>query len=285
MALFDLCCFSAFRLQESGPIMTHILRFARAEYRMLANNHLHKYAAGHALVHYPSGAVCTYIPKNGCTNLRYSLALAHGCITGPEDFGWIHNNNTTFQAELADLVRAPYTFVFLRCPLARLASVFLDKIVGRTIEAWHLYRLADGAFDRDNASFRDFCALMEAPKYRNSNPHWRPQSDFLVYETYDDYFALSGFDAAARRIKDRCGLVLHDTRAFSDHGLGRYETADLPGAADLPIAELAEMQRQGRSPTHAMLYDNALIDRISHIYAADLTLYRDTCGETGLLFP
>ncbi len=265
--------------------MTRLLRHARTDITTLAQNGPHMFAARQALVHYPSGAVYTFIPKNGCTNMRYSLALAHGCIAGPEDFAWIHLNNPTFQATLSDLVRAPYTFIFLRCPLERLASVFLDKIAGKTPEAWPLRRLTRDAFDLDDLTFRDFCTLMETPKYRNSNAHWRAQVDFLVYEHYDDWFDLRRFDDAIVKIRDRIGLEVHDTRALSDHGTDRYTLVNEGCYADRTVAELTAMQRAGESPAHAALYDDELIVRMQTCYGEDIRLYRSKFGEDGLLFP
>lgn len=125
--------------------MTGLLRYARGEEVALSQNGAHGFAAQHALVHYTSGAVYSFIPKNACSTMRYSMAIANNCISGPEDWTWIHKNNGTFVATLPELVRAPYSFVILRCPHARLASVFLDKIVDRTPELWQLYRkMRDG---------------------------------------------------------------------------------------------------------------------------------------------
>ena len=61
--------------------------------------------------------------------MRLSLAFYNGCVDDTADFGWIHSNNATFRADLASLAGASYTFVILRCPYARLASGYLDKIV------------------------------------------------------------------------------------------------------------------------------------------------------------
>jgi hypothetical protein len=105
------------------------LRFPKRRHVALAKNAAHQFAARHALSIYGARAIYSFIPKNGCSTLRFSVACANGCIDGPSDIDWIHSNNLTFSATLHELVTAQYTFTVLRCPYSRLASVYLDKIV------------------------------------------------------------------------------------------------------------------------------------------------------------
>jgi len=260
-----------------------LLRYARAELVPLARNSAHGAAADQALVHYPTGAVYSFIPKNACSTLRYSFALANGCIAGPEDWVWIHPNNGTFRASLRELVTAPYTFTVLRCPYARLASVFLDKIVGRTPEFWGLYRrMADG-LDPEETTFRDFVTALERPGELAANIHWRPQAELLVYERYDDVFALERFGDAVGRLAAR-GIAVADARALTGHGTGHL-TAETGDFADTPLHALTEMRRAGRVPAHAALYDMGLIARVRALFEADMTLYQTLCGAGDMLFP
>ena len=108
------------------------LNYTANSYVKLNKNMQHKLAQNHALRIYKSNSIYSFIPKNGCSTMRLSLALANGCISDPKDFEWIHNNSLTFSADLPSLLLADYTFVILRCPFARLASVYLDKIVSTT---------------------------------------------------------------------------------------------------------------------------------------------------------
>jgi hypothetical protein len=267
------------------PLSVRRFRFAGAEYVNLRQNSAHNFAARQALVHYPSGAVYSFIPKNGCTTLRYSLALAHGMIDGPEDFVWIHENNPTFAADLRDLITTPYSFVILRCPHARLASVFLDKIVGRTPEAWQLRKLAGEELKLGDLTFRTFAEMVKLPRNRKANPHWREQTDFLVYDDYDGWFQLEAFAEAAQQIEARTGLVLHDTRGMMRHGTDQYSLESAECFADTSLDDIAAMRREGRSPAHKALYDPDLITTVSAMYKTDIELYRDHFGAGGLLFP
>lgn len=262
-----------------------LLRYARKEQVLLQRNSAHSFAASHALACYQSDAIYTYIPKNGCSTLRLSLAIANGCVAGPEDVIWIHANNPTFVASLRDLARARFTFTVLRCPFSRLASVFLDKILSRRPEYWALDRLENDQLDPATLSFRAFVDLLSAPRRIKANVHWRPQIDFLVYETYDAYFAFEDFAAAAEGIEAGAGIEVVDARPLTRHGTDRF-TLETEGCfADTPLAELDEMRRGGRLPAHAALYDDALSAQVAGLYATDIRLYSRKLDAAGLMFP
>ncbi|WP_245624924.1 sulfotransferase family 2 domain-containing protein [Jannaschia seosinensis] len=262
-----------------------MLRHPRNAKTALEKNAAHRFAATQALVCYPTDTVYTFIPKNACSTLRLSLAAANGCVAGPEDWTWIHPNNRTFSATLRELLTARFTFVILRCPHARLASVFLDKIVSKTTEFWDLYRLENDGLDEFRTTFRRFVATIEKPKNLRANIHWRPQEEFLVYERYDAYFQMERFGDAVPQIEQQGGIALIDARPLTRHGTERFDLVSDLCYADTPLAELAEMKRQGKAPAHAALYDDRLAARVARIYAADLALYSGLFGTPDLLFP
>lgn len=265
--------------------MTGLLRYARSEDLTLSQNKAHGFAAHYALVHYRSGAVYSFIPKNACSTLRYSMAVANNCIAGPEDWTWIHLNNGTFAASLPELVRAPFSFVVLRCPHARLASVFLDKIVDKTPELWQLYRLTRDGFDPDALTFRDFVTLLGEEELLKANIHWRPQQDFLVYEQYSHVFALERFREAAPILQEAIGFTVQDACSLTGHGTDRVKMIHEGAFADTPIAELAQMKRGGKLPAHGQLYDPALARRVANLYTGDMTLYAAHLDARLLSFP
>jgi hypothetical protein len=262
-----------------------LLRFAGRDKVPLAQNAAHRFAAQQALVCYRTDTVYSFIPKNGCSSLRLSLAMANGCIAGPEDWTWIHPNNTTFAASLRELVTARFTFVVLRCPFARLASLFLDKIVSRQPEYWTLFRLEGDRLTPDTLTFRGFVGLLGKPGRLKANIHWRPQSNFLVYAEYDGWYALEDFATAIREIEERAGFPVHDARPLTQHGTDRFTLLEGDGYADTPLSEIERMQQQGQSPSHAALYDAALVAAVARLYAGDIALYRNRFGASGLTFP
>lgn len=271
--------------------MANLLRHARKIRAALANNPQHQFAARHALVHFDSGAVFTYIPKNACSTLRYSLGLANGALTGPDDIDWIHNNNGTYLATPMQLAIAPYTAVFLRCPYARIVSVFLDKFVDQRRPFWAYIsnRLQDTA--PPQLTFRAFIHSLKTPAARAIDIHWRPQTDFLVYENYHGVFCLENFADATEVIQREIGLALVDTRALLDHSRTSHthlETAPDQDEgihfADMPIWRLAELKRQNEVPSTTAMFDDELIDLVSKYYAPDLALYTENFGSEALTF-
>lgn len=216
---------------------SRILRHARKDHAGLDDNPRHNFAMNRALLVYPSGAVFTFIPKNGCTTLRVSLAMANGVLPDLEDWEWVHRNNRTFCASLREVVTAPFTFVVLRCPHARLASVFLDKMV----EGGPLGRrfLAREGKERDLASvtFRDFVTMLDTPALLNFDPHWRPQVDFLVYEDYDLWVPLERFAQHIPQIEAGAGMKIQDARQLSGHGTDRLEAVGKGRPACMPTRQ------------------------------------------------
>lgn len=261
-----------------------LLRHARKALVPLAQNPAHKHAAEFALTHYASGAVYSFIPKNACSTMRVSLAIANGCLAGPEDFAWIHKNNGAFRADLQTLVTAPYTFAILRCPYRRLASAFADKIVSRSSEFWNLHRALGDQLDPDSLTFRGFVEAITPEEIFKSNVHWQPQADFLVYETYDDLFQMEEFATIAPRLKERIGLDLLDARSLTGHGTDHLDRAE-GSYADTPCHVLQEMRRQNQAPGYDMFYDTALIAQVAKLYRQDLNLYAANFGSERLLFP
>jgi hypothetical protein len=258
---------------------SRLLQHARSSHRPLRLNRKHNFAALHALQIYRSNAIYSFIPKNACSTMRLSLAIANGCIPDAADINWIHNNNETFTADLAALARADYTFVILRDPFARLASCFLDKFVAKDQPAWHLHDLIDRTLHPDNITFADWIDALAVKSTRNADIHWRPQSDFLVCDRYDDYFAVEDFASAAATIKQNAALDIIDARPFTKHGLDRFRL--LPADLDhsrTPVFELAQLQRNGDSPHPRSLFTQPLIESVSTLYAPDIALYSQKLG-------
>lgn len=68
-------------MAENHP---RLLRHVPGTLTALGQNQLHKHAADFALTHFASRAVYSFIPKNACSTMRVSLAIANGCIAGSE---------------------------------------------------------------------------------------------------------------------------------------------------------------------------------------------------------
>jgi hypothetical protein len=144
--------------------------------------------------------------------------------------------------------------------------------------------------DRDrplnSLTFDAFVRLMQRPKICNGNIHWRPQIDFLVYEEYDDYFNLADMDAASVRIQEKCGLVLHDSRPFTQHGTDQCTlTNEFASPHLIPPVDLLQAKMQSRLPTPKSLFTEELIGIVRTVYAKDIELFTRLFGEQALMFP
>lgn len=232
---------------------------------------------------YRKNALYSFIPKNACSTLRLSTAIENGCIDGVEQGHWIHANNQTFNATLAEAIKVDYSFVVLRCPFRRLASVFLDKFVAKEPDAWQYRDALSRQVDLDNLTFRNFVLSLKKPFIFSSNIHWRPQCDFLVYENYSDYFSLEEFPQAISMLKDKINFDVVDARELTGHGTHKYQAVAEQCYADIAAFDIAIMKRKGLCPSHASLYDKELFALVSNLYRDDIDLYQQKCNEDHLL--
>ena len=250
------------------------LRYAANSFAPLSQNSDHQFAMGQALKIYNSNVIYTFIPKIACSTMRVSLAIENGCIKNTSYFNWIHKNNTTFCANLQDLICAEYTFVILRSPLARLASVYLDKIVDRTSVAWHLYDILHRTVELEKMTFREFVNIVTQDEYLRTDIHWRPQVDFLVYEKYDDYFILENFKQALPIIEEKAKLTIYDARNLTKHGTDQFTMINDKCYADTSANEISTMKKKGFMPSHNSLYDPILENKVEKAYEDDILLYK-----------
>lgn len=263
-----------------------ILNFASASNQsLLHDNQKHIFAHNHALKIYSKNAIYSFIPKNACSTMRLSIAIENGCVKGPEGIDWIHKNNQTFRADLQGLLLASYAFVILRCPFARLASCFLDKIVGKGAVARRFCELPGMGVDIDGLSFELFVETVCKPGNLSHNQHWQPQLDFLVYEDYDDYFCVEDFGAAVVKLKQAIGLDVVDARGLTAHGISGLELlGELGDFSGMTVGEINRLKQEGKSPHPRSLYNDKLIALVAEYYREDFLLYLGKIGDK-FLFP
>ena len=253
-----------------------LLRNARLEYSPVSQNKSYTFSLSHTLSIYPLDAVYTFIPKNACSTLRYSIAIANGFLGDFSDIKWIHENNQTFMSTPREVSLASYTFVILRCPYTRIASCFLDKIIKEERS------FKDTMGNKLNLSFRDFLTAIKYQHRSERDEHWRNQSDFLHYERYDEYFSLESFSEAINSLGAR-GFKVHDTRAALKHDLKNIERID--GDFSITKADkLKKMKEEGCAPSYKSMFGDVEIKLIKDIYNDDINLYKSHFGDNCLLF-
>ena len=260
-----------------------ILSKTFGNYLELNNNQSHIFAQNHTITHLESNSVCTWIPKNACSSLRFSFAKANGAIRTKDDIQWIHRNNQCYNADNKDLLRADYTFVILRDPFERILSYFLDKICHQNGDSEYdkSYSHAKLVFNTtETTTFQSFIeAVYLNPRSILDDIHTTPQCNFLIYENYDDYFSLETIEEAKAKILMKTGVPLEDTRAYNNI----YTTKDLQSSNSInpktPIDQIYWYLERGFKPESHNMFTNDMIKKILPLYLGDVILYESVIGQ------
>jgi len=252
------------------------LKNAKKEFVPLNENIQNTFSSAYSLSIYPIDAVYTFIPKNACSTLRFSIAVANGFIDDLSEIEWIHSNNQTFISTQREIAKAKYTFTILRCPYTRVASSFLDLIVS-----------GDLAFNDTNnqklsINFYEFLLIIQSQSREERNIHWRNQTDFLHYEQYDDYFSLELFPQLISTLETK-GLKIIDTRNVINHDLSSLKRID-GDFSKTKDEELRKIKYDGFAPKYKSMFGNSEIELVKEIYNDDIELYERHFGDNNLLF-
>lgn len=252
----------------------------KGEYINIEKNELHNFAKKYSAKHIHSNSICTWIPKNACSNIRYSIAIANGLISGYSDIEWIHSNNNSLGASNNELLNANYTFSILRNPFKRLLSYYLDKIVHYKNHKEQSvndtsYNHANILFKSErDPSFQDFVdTLWEKPNLLNNDIHTKKQCDFMVFKKYDDYFAFEEYKETIAKIKAKTGLVIHDVRDVNTIKTtkGLEESDDFKYSQDARI--IRELIKDGKKPNPYQMYTADMAKKTAALYLPDILLY------------
>jgi len=253
------------------------LKAGKYHYVPISKNDLFAFSSTYALSIYPIDAIYTFIPKNACSTLRYSIAVANGFLEDIDDIGWIHSNNKTFISTQREIALAKYTFVVLRCPYTRVASCFLDVIAYRKF-----IKVNDSKGERLSVNFNEFLLIIKSQIRSDRNIHWRNQSDFLHYQKYDDYFALESFSKSIDSLNDH-GFQVHDTRAALKNDISNLKKVN-GDFSKIKDVDLKKMKNEGIVPSYKSMFSNAEIELVKEIYIDDINLYKSHFGDKDLLF-
>lgn len=174
--------------------------------------------------------------------------------------------------------------MFLRCPFARVARAYLDKLVNRDRQLWDLQAHMQYSFEPEQLTFSEFVRMLRKPPALNLDIHWRPQDNFLVYHEYDAYYRLEDFASAKTDLQQRLGIDVLDARHLTRHGTDQYELLDDQCHAKTPPFRILGMKLNGQCPSARSLYDEQCMEIIRTVYAEDIALYRSVFGNDGLMF-
>lgn len=263
------------------------------------------------LVNHRLKLVYAYVPKAACTSIKTWLvrqagfapelaaALQSAEKSGlrPTDAGYpnVHDHLDQHYSlrvapaqEVAAIMADPsyFKFAFVRHPLARLVSAYLDKVVRvkgparriiRNYQFWngHL-RWADVAnwFSKQGGlnaarslSFREFITQLRRENSELMNAHFRAQTRLLRELPLDFIGRIENSDADFRRVQEHLGV----SHPLSNRNI-REHAAEPDGetAADW---EAARFRSGASAPPWQHFFDRPLWQQASELYAADFTRF------------
>lgn len=270
--------------QEMPKVVSRQFRYSGKTSLQLAKNTQHQFALRHAMKIYPSNACYTYIPKNGCSTMRFSVAKANGFVSDLSQINWIHSNNQTSLLNNEGASMVSYTFAILRCPLSRLYSAYVDKIVNMDVQSWELYNQTDRQIHPHDLSFRNFVLTITDLPPAQRNPHWREQTHFLLFKEYDDLFCFERFSQMAKVLKLKIGLDVIDTRAALEHDTGKMtKETGLTNPYNFRALRVLNMKRDNRLPAPEEMFDQTMLECIRSTFRDDIDLYVSRFGASPLM--
>ena len=175
-------------------------------------------------VYYFPTAKCVFssVPKNGCTTLKASLLQAEGV---PFSLTSIHKVAEQFRLRSAHVHEGARSIIVLRDPVERAVSAYVDKII-MLAEHWardvvNATLQGTGLVDSPVAdlSFREFVNFVRLVPNDALDRHFRPQSDFWIFEDYD-HVPLMG---VPRAIEDALEAFGVQTFTSTKHSRMRYD--------------------------------------------------------------
>ena len=231
-----------------------------------------KFALDHTLLFWNENISYTYIPKNACSSLRLTIAIANGLISSKNEHKFIHLNNDTFVPSLKDAFTSTSSFVVLRDPVERVQSVFIDKFLSKENAAMIFCQHQKILID--DLTFKEFCTrLCTDINCLYLNPHWIPQNKFLLFkkESYTKIFNFNQLTDLNDWLKE-LNVKFEDARPLTQHGTDTFERKAISGAHNKTIKELAELKKQGIIPAKKDMIDEEIIRLIKNAYSDDYTL-------------
>lgn len=265
--------------------MRRRFRHVRMNDHLLRSGGEFDFALTHAVALYNLKSVYSLINKNACSTLRFSAAVSNGFVSPDDNPKLLRSLLRVFRPSLEFAATAQYAFVVLRCPYRRLGSAFLDKIVD--VRTRQKYTLPATRFERiwrkkvkvpylkstyyDDMSFSDFCHLIQKQKAKRLDQHWRPQSAFLLYHEYDDYFCLEDFSSAMRQLDSR-GLPVYDTRRGLKHDTSHLEERE-GDFSRISVTRIRQMKANGEVPSYSSLFDADCRKIVEQVYSEDIATY------------
>jgi hypothetical protein len=231
------------------------------------------------------------IPKSGCSDLKHwfiSLVeperLADPAFRLHAYCSQTHTLARFTQEERERLLRESFTMAFVREPVSRVVSAYVEKFVrpapaGLFEPAREVVSVL-GADPARGVTFREFVRFLEKAPDEHLDSHWRPQAAFLRGVRIDLLGRMEALPSMLESLGKELGMP---PRVAGRRNATGYTPPSGENVADTPSAQLHE---SGALPPAADLIDGALRETIERRYREDAMLYEgatDAPPESALL--
>jgi hypothetical protein len=223
--------------------------------------------------------VCIAIPKNACTDLKHwFMSLVDPAKLGEPGFRLhAHVRATHTLAGMARgdaerVVRESFTLAFVRDPVSRVVSAYVEKIVrpgpDALFEPAREVLAALGVGASRGISFREFVGFLERASDEELESHWRPQATFVRGVRIDLLARMEASAAVLEALGKELGMAPREARRPNATG---YTPVTGQMMADVASGEL---HARGVLPPMGDLVDDELRGRLLARFSEDAELYR-----------
>jgi hypothetical protein len=250
--------------------------------RQRAENRLFPFE--HYLIDPRGRFVCVAIPKNGCTDLKHwflSVAepgLDRGVVRVHAHCRGQHALCRLAGPEIEAALARCFTFGFVRDPLSRVVSAYVEKFV--LPDPGALFEPAREVVERIGGggagiTFRAFVRYLRNAREDELESHWRPQASFVRGRRIDLLARVESLSSVLARLSRALGA--EPLPSLRKNATG-YQAASGQNMAD----ERSDvLHAAGRLPPGEDLYDEELRGAVRERFAEDAELYARAAVELG----
>lgn len=254
-----------------------------------------RYGYHFCLYYKNSKLLYTFIPKNACTTLKYTLGVTN---ENYDHTRTAHFHDKIYRYNGDDLPSDVRRLIVLRDPFARIISAYLEKIVNPPYESFafdvscQILKNQRGFLDTDKIrvgdvvpTFKEFICYLFRRTDMQLNEHWRAQVAFPQFPTYDYVFCLERL-SQDWLTSDLANIAFHSAshhavtagkevaQSMEELGLGRQQLSNLDGAVLRKALHAA-----GKVPSVNLFYnDEQVFERFCTRYAQDIKIYLNAFG-------
>ena len=219
-----------------------------------------------------------FIPKNACTTFK-TVTAKYSIFSSEDELekaSKIHSHTNQLKPKVTELINESYfKFIIVRNPFLRLISAYLNKLVikdrnnlenfGQDFKIMNESRLM---------TFQDFIQYVEKTPSQQLNVHWRPQVDFLLYNSYNMYLQFENLKQDIPKLEKALDIKIPKQNVAKN--TTPYAYLDVGEPWKLHGEELWQIRKsQNVVPLPYQMYNDELIAKVHERYQQDIELYEN----------